>query len=175
MPLSASVDGAGRPPAPLARPAGVIASRTVAALATPLLAAAAAPVALTPGLWAVTSAPVQATLDGRPLTDLPYTPPATPEMQCVAPALARTPAALVERQVPDGCTVARRTVTRAGLSLAGTCRPQAAGLPAGAFTLAAQWSATRYRVRFTTLNPSENGRMGFTGVIEGSRVGACPG
>ena len=176
MPLN-DRDGAGEASAPpaSATPRGRCRAGLASVLAAPLLLAAATPVALRPGLWAVTSAPVQATLEGRKLDDLPYTAPETPETECLASPAALAPAALVERQVPTGCTVIHRTTARDHITLAGTCRPQATGLAPGSFALTGHWTAEHYSVRFTTTNPSENGRMGFTGVIEGKRIGTCPG
>ena len=140
-------------------------------LLLPLLLAATA-TGLTPGAYAVTDSPGQATLDGRPLGDLPYT-PKPPERTCLSPAEARDPVALIRRQVPTGCTVARTTVTPGAVTLTGSCRPQASGLSRGSFRVSGHWTANGYRVDFTTENPSENGRMGFSGRIEARRVGAC--
>lgn len=143
--------------------------------AVPFLAAATASSSTPqPGLWEITSAPQQATLDGRPLGDLPYTPPAAPDRQCFTAADLADPAALVARQAPPGCTVTRRTRTLHGTMLTGTCPPQADGLARGSFRLTGSWRRDSYSVRFTTANPSENGVMGFTGRVDARRVGACP-
>lgn len=141
------------------------------ALLLPLLAATSA--LPQPGLWEMTGAPGQATLDGRALGDLPYTPPAAADRQCLTRDEARDPVTLIARQVPEGCTVAARTVSAHGVTLTGSCRPQASGLARGTFRLVGDWSSTRYGVRFSTSNPSENGVMGFSGRVDARRVGSC--
>ena len=139
-----------------------------------LLLLAAAPAALPqPGLWEIASAPQQATLDGQALRDLPYTPPATPDRVCLAAADLADPVEFIAKQAPPGCTVTRRAATAHGITLTGTCPPQADGLAAGSFRLTSTWTATGYSVRFTTANPSENGVMGFTGRVDARRVGQC--
>ena len=143
--------------------------------ATALLLLAAAPAATPrPGLWELSSAPQQATLNGRPLGDLPYTPPTAPDRQCLAAADLADPVALVEKQAPPGCTVTHRTASAHGVTMTGACPPQTEGLASGTFRLTGTWTQASYSVRFTTANPSENGVMGFTGRVDGRRVGACP-
>lgn len=138
-----------------------------------LLLAATTATTPQPGLWAITSAPQQATLNGRPLGDLPYTPPTAPERQCLGAADLTDPVAFVAKQAPPGCAVAGRLATAHGVTLTGTCPPQADGLARGNFHLIATWTQTTYSIRFSTSNPSENGVMGFTGRVDGRRVGAC--
>ena len=137
-----------------------------------LLAAAAVGGGPRPGLWAIASAPSQATLDGRPLGDLPYT-PSDPERRCLATSDLVDPIMLVTRQTPPGCTVVRRAVAAHRVTLTGTCAPQAQGLARGSFRIDGNWAATSYSIRFTTANPSENGVMGFTGRIDARRLGNC--
>lgn len=146
-------------------------------IALPLLLAAATPAGLTPGLWQVTSAPTGATLDGRPLTDLPYTPPAAPAAPiCMTAIQARDPATwLASSHMPQGCTTTARSVAKGRIAISGTCPPQAPGLARGTVKLTGTWSPDGYTLRFATLNPSENGVMGFTGTVTAKRVGACPG
>lgn len=143
-------------------------------LAFPLLAAAAGSATPQPGLWEVTSAPQEATLNGRPLGDLPYTPTTAPDRLCLTAADLADPAALVARQAPPGCEVKRRSRTAYGVMLTGTCPPQADGLARGSFRLTGSWTRGSYSVRFITANPSENGVMGFSGSVDARRVGACP-
>lgn len=138
-----------------------------------LLLAAAAPAGLRPGLWEMTGTPGQASLNGRPLGDLPYTPPTAPDRQCRA-AADLDPATLIAAQVPPGCTVARRTAGAGRLTLTGTCQPQDAGQPRGTFRLTGRWSRDTWSVAFATENPSENGRMGFSGTVAARRIGDCP-
>lgn len=145
-------------------------------IALPLLLAAA-PAGFTPGLWRITSAPAGATFDGRPLTDLPYTPPVAPaEPVCMTAAQARDAATwLAANHMPQGCTATTRSIAGGRIAIAGTCPPQAPGLGRGTVRLAGTWSPDRYALRFATTNPSENGVMGFTGTVEAKRLGACPG
>ncbi len=144
-------------------------------LLLPLLLAAA-PAGLTPGLWRITSVPGTATLNGQPLGDLPYTPPASPPAPiCVTATQAQDPQAwLASRHMPDGCTVTSHATVRGRVEIAGTCPPQAPGLARGTVRLTGRWTPTSYDLRFATINPSENGVMGFSGVITGKRVGDCP-
>lgn len=138
-----------------------------------LLLLAAAPAGFTPGQWQLTSAPGTATLDGRPLRDLPYTPPTAPETMCVTASELRDPAAWLARGVAEGCTFTRRSIAGGRIAMTGTCAPQAPGLARGTLRLTGRWTPTGYDLRFTTANPSENGVMGFTGTMTGKRVGAC--
>lgn len=144
-------------------------------LAPLLLLAATGPASFQPGQWQVAATPGAATLNGKPLTDLPYTGPSAPEAVCFTPAKARDPAAWLARDVAPGCTLIRRSVLNGRVDLAGACPPQAPGLARGQVRLTGRWTPTGYRVRFVTTNPSENGVMGFTGTIRARRVGACPG
>lgn len=144
-------------------------------LALPLLLAASGPAAFQPGRWQVTSRPGAATLDGKPLGDLPYTGPAAPESICLSPAQASDPAAWLARDLPANCTLSRRRTANGRVDIAGTCPPQADDLPRGAIRLTGRWTPTSYTLRFITSNPSENGVMGFTGTMTGKRVGDCPG
>ena len=141
----------------------------------PLLVGAVAPAGLTPGLWQLSSAPGTATLDGRPLGDLPYTPPTAPEQVCVSAAQVADTAGFLSRGVAEGCTFARRSTARGRVDLTGTCQPQAPGLARGRVRVTGRWTPTSYDLHFTTANPSENGVMGFTGTMSGKRVGTCPG
>ena len=105
-------------------------------LALPLIVVAATAASTPqPGLWQIMSVPQHATLNGRPLDDLPYTPPAAPERQCLAAGDLADPIALVAKQAPPGCAVTRRTATAHGMTLTGTCPPQADGLARGSFRL----------------------------------------
>lgn len=142
-------------------------------IALPLLTAAT-PAGFTPGLWQITSAPGTATLNGQPLGDLPYTPPAAPESVCVPASVLKNPAAWLSRTVAEGCTLTRRSVARGQVDIAGSCPPQAPGLAKGAVRLTGRWTPVGYDLRFVTTNPSENGVMGFTGSMTGKRIGSCP-
>lgn len=147
-----------------------------ALLALPLLLAAA-PAGFTPGLWQLTSAPTGASLNGQPLGDLPYTPPASPPAPiCLTPAQASDAATWLARQnLPENCTLTRRGMAGGRVEISGTCPPQAPGLARGTVRLTGRWTPTGYDLKFITANPSENGVMGFTGTMTGKRVGDCPG
>lgn len=139
-----------------------------------MLLAATAPAAFQPGQWQVATAPGTATLDGKPLGDLPYSGPDAPDSFCLAAAQAADPAAWLARDIAPGCTLTRRVIAGGRVDLAGTCPPQAPGLPRGTVRLTGRYSPTGYALRFVTTNPSENGVMGFTGTMTGKRVGECP-
>lgn len=142
-------------------------------LAALLLLAATAPAPLQPGRWEVTSTPTGASLDGRPLGDLPYTPPTAPDTACLTPEAAADPAAWIARDVAQGCTLTRRIVRNGRIDLTASCPPQDAGLARGTVRLTGRYTADSYHLRFVTANPSENGVMGFTGTVSATRVGAC--
>ncbi|WP_375393816.1 DUF3617 domain-containing protein [uncultured Sphingomonas sp.] len=135
---------------------------------------AAAPTArLAPGLWRVDTVPVGATLDGRPLGDLPYTANG-PQSVCMSPAEAVDPARWFTRDSGTGCAVSRGAIVNGRVDIRGNCPGQAAGDAPGTVQLTGTWTPDRYDLRFATTTVGENGKMGFTGTIAGRRVGACP-
>jgi hypothetical protein len=140
-------------------------------LALALLAAPAA--SPRPGLWTMVATPGTATLDGRPLDDLPYTPPPADAPTCRTLAELHDPAALVVAHTPDTCRETRRTRAPDGIRITGRCAAAAPGAPRGRYTLEGRWTADSYTIRFATTNPAENGVMGFSGTIQGRRVGEC--
>lgn len=146
--------------------------RELAAIAALLAVAASAP-GLQPGKWRIVTVPDTATLDGRKLGDLPYSPPPPAEV-CMSAAEAADPAAWFTREAAEGCTVSRRSVSGGTVAIDGLCPPFAAGLPAGTMRFIGRWSPTRYTVRFVTEASGENGRMGFSGTARGERIGECP-
>jgi hypothetical protein len=141
-------------------------------LATGPMLTAATPTTFIPGLWQVTSTPGTATLNGRPLGDLPYSGPATPPTVCLTAAEAGS-AAWLSRDLAPGCTLTRTRLQNGRVDVAATCPSQAPGLPRGSVRLTGRWTPTGYDLRFVTRNPSENGVMGFTGTMTGKRVGDC--
>ncbi len=147
--------------------------RAAAAIVALAPVAAAAPT-LHPGLWRVASTPQTATLDGRKLDDLPYT-PAAPEAVCLSPAQAADPATWFVRDTPAGCTFSRRSVQHGAVDIVGTCPSASPGYPAGSVRFNGRWSANRYTIRFATTDIGENGQMGFAGTATGGRIGECPG
>ena len=144
-------------------------------LAAPLLLlAAASPPSFRPGLWQVSSAPGTAALNGKPLGDLPYTPPTAPGSICLSPADAGDARAdWLTRDLAPGCTITRSSRANGRVDVTATCPPQAPGLARGSVRLTGRWTPTSYDLRFATANPSENGVMGFTGSMTGKRVGDC--
>lgn len=140
-------------------------------LTAPLLAAGDRP-PLTPGAWTFTNTPEAATLDGRPLRDLPVG-DITSETTCLTPALAATPAAWLARDLLHDCTLDRTIVAGGRVTIAGHCPPQGSEKRAGTLTIIGRYDADSYDVRFATVSPDENGVMGFDGHMAGRRTGAC--
>lgn len=140
-----------------------------------LLAAAASPAGLRPGRWLVRSAPAAATLDGRPLGDLPYRAPAEPEYVCLDAAHAADPAGWLTHDAAANCTLTRRSLAGGRVDLSGTCAPVIDGASRGTVHYRGRWTPTSYRIHFATTTASENGTMGFTGCLTGRRIGECPG
>lgn len=138
-----------------------------------LLAATAAVPTLQPGAWEYINYPGVASLDGRALADLPYTPP-PPERLCLTKSQAANPAAWLARDTPGDCTITRSSVTGGRVDIRGTCPPAAPGFAAGTLVLTGRWSATSYDLDFKTVTRAENGTMGFSGRLTGKRLGACP-
>ena len=147
--------------------------RTMFAITSLVLVAATPAAGLRPGLWQVATSPGTATLDGRPLSDLPYTAPTAPDQVCLTAAQAAAPAAWFAHDAAAGCTFTRERIAGGKIDMAGTCPPQAPGLAGGTVHLTGSWQADRYTLRFATINPGENGRMGFTGTTIARRVGDC--
>lgn len=136
------------------------------------LAAASAPVQLKPGLWRIDNVPQSASLDGRPLHDLPFVQP-EPEMVCMDTAAARQPTRWFTRDSDPSCTFTRHDVAGGRVDIAGTC-PSADGKAPGTVRLTGAWTPVGYRLRFATVANGENGRMGFGGTLAGMRIGECP-
>jgi hypothetical protein len=137
------------------------------------LGAAAAAPALRPGLWQFTNTPQGASLDGRALDDLPYSAPDAPETICVTPAMAAAPTAFLARD-SAACDFTRAAIAGGKVDIVGACPASAPGLARGTVHLTGAWTPTSYALRFATINPGENGVMGFTGTMTGKRIGDCP-
>lgn len=144
-----------------------------ALLALPLLVAASAPATLAPGLWRIENRPTAATLDGRRLADLPYTPPPA-EQVCLTAADAADPARWFTRDSAPGCRWTERRVAGGRVSITGSCPAEEDGQPDGTTRLTGRWSATAYTLRFATIAHGGNGRMGLDGAIRARRIGDCP-
>lgn len=145
-------------------------------LAPLLLLAAAAPSAavLQAGEWSIHAEPGTASLDGRMLKDLPYSPPAQDQSVCLDAAQAADPARWFARDMGRDCQFSRRDIRDGRIDIAGTCPAPDAGQPASRFHLAGRWDATHYTMQFATETQGVNGRMGFTGTTSATRTGACP-
>ena len=145
-------------------------------LTTPLLlvALAAAPAStLQPGLWRFDNVPQTATLDGRRLADLPYT-PSGPQTMCGTPADAATPAKWFARDSGNDCTFTRQSVANGKVDITGTCPPSQPGFDRGTVALTARWTSSGHALRFATLTHGDQGRMAFGGTMTGKRIGDCP-
>lgn len=148
-------------------------ARALAALALVGVTAASTP-GLRAGLWEVRSAPTAATLDGKPLADLPYAPP-PPERVCLTAAQAAAPATWLSRDMPAECKVTAAKMAGGRADIRATCAPKPRDVKAGTMRLTGRWTAENYDLRFETISHGENGRMGFNGTMTGRRVGDCPG
>lgn len=149
-------------------------TRSAPLVALFLTIGAAAPSSFRPGLWTIASAPTGASLDGRPLTDLPYRAPAGPGAVCLSAAEAQGLGWLT-RDLAPGCAITRGALGGDGkVDVEARCPPQAPGLARGTVRLTGRWTPTGYDLSFATANPSENGVMGFTGTMTGRRTGDCP-
>ena len=141
-------------------------------LAAALLAGApSAP--LRPGLWRFTNTPGAATLDGRPLSELPVG-PVTSETVCLTPADAAQPARWLARDLLGDCTLTRTGVAGGAVDISGVCPASDMGRAPGSLRLTGRYTATSYDLRFATIAHGENGTMGFSGAMTGARVGNCP-
>ena len=143
--------------------------------ALPLLLAATAPAGFQPGRWLVSSEPATATLNGRPLGDLPYQAPTEPQYLCLTPTQVADAAAWLTHDAAADCTLTRRSLASGRVNLTGSCAPVSPGASRGTVSFTGRWTPTSYRVRFATTTASENGVMGFSGVLTGRRVGECAG
>lgn len=139
------------------------------------LVAAATPAGFRPGRWLVSSAPATATLNGKPLGDLPYQAPIEPSYVCLTATQAADPVRWLTHDAAADCTFTKRSLAGGRVDLAGSCAPVLDGASRGTVSFTGRWTTTTYRVRFATTTASENGAMGFTGILTGRRVGVCPG
>ncbi len=142
---------------------------TIAAASSLLLAAGDAPLAS--GLWEIRNTPGVATLDGRPLVDLPLGPIKTQTL-CLGSAETKDPVRFFARDLGQDCAIATASVAGGRVKIVGSCPNQLEG-PDSTFELAGKVSTDRYNVGFATTAIGENGRMTFSGKMTGRRVGAC--
>jgi hypothetical protein len=142
-----------------------------AVLSLLLLAAGDAP--LIAGKWEIRNTPGVATLDGRPLSELPLS-PIKSETICLAVADAADPVRYLTRDMGEDCTVAKGSVAGGRVAIGGTCPNQLEG-PDGSFELSGSVGAEEYEVDFATTAIGDNGKMTFSGKMTGRRVGDCAG
>lgn len=141
-------------------------------LSTGVIAAAPTP-ALRAGLWQFDNMPQTATLDGRRLAELPYT-PWGPQSVCLSPREAATPARWFARDSGSDCTFTKTSIAGGKVDIAGSCPPSDTGFDRGTVHLTGRWTPTSYTIRFATLTHGDNGHMGFDGAMTGKRIGDCP-
>ncbi len=145
----------------------------IAALAPALLLLAAAgdsPIAQ--GLWETRNTPGVATLDGRPLDNLPLGDIKTDQL-CLGGAAAADPVRFFARDLDQGCTIASGTASAGKVRIEGTCPNQLEG-PDGTFLLTGRYDRGSYEIDFATSAVGDNGRMTFSGKMTGRRIAACP-
>ncbi len=137
-----------------------------------LLLLAAGDTRLSPGLWEVRNTPGVATLDGRPLAELPIGPIKTQTL-CLGAAELNDPARFFARDLDPACKVSSSRARGGMVKIGGTCPNQIEG-PDANFSLSGRFGRARYEVDFETVAIGNNGRMTFSGKMTGRRVGACP-
>ncbi len=142
---------------------------TIAAASSLLLAAGDAPLAS--GLWEIRNTPGVATLDGRPLVDLPLGPIKTQTL-CLGSSETKDPVRFFARDLGEDCAIATANLAAGQVRIAGTCPNQIEG-PDSTFELAGKVNSDRYDVGFATTAVGDNGRMTFSGKMTGRRVGSC--
>ena len=149
----------------------LIPAATAASLSLLLLAAGDAP--LTAGLWEIRNTPGVATLDGRPLNELPLS-PIKSETICIPAAEAKDPVRFLTRDMGEDCKVANGVVKAGSVAIAGSCPNQLEG-PDGSFEISGKLGPASYEVDFATTAVGDNGKMTFSGKMTGRRVGDCAG
>jgi hypothetical protein len=140
-------------------------------IAAPLLLAAA-DTPFTNGLWELRNVPGVATLDGRPLAELPIGPIKTHRL-CIRTGKEADPNSFLTRDLGADCKVTSAKLSGGKIDIKGTC-PNVSEGPAGIFRLTGKAGRDRYAVDFQTTAFGENGRMTFSGKMSGRRVGICP-
>ncbi|HEV2078857.1 MAG TPA: DUF3617 family protein [Allosphingosinicella sp.] len=144
----------------------------VAAVPGLILLLGAGDVPLSGGLWEIRNTPGVATLDGRELNELPIEPIETQKI-CISPAEAADPVRFFARDMDEGCTIKSASAAGGKVKIVGTCPNQIEG-PDGSFELTGGHSAEAYEIDFATTAFGDNGRMTFSGKLNGRRVGDCP-
>jgi hypothetical protein len=145
----------------------------IAALAPALLLlAAAADSPIAQGLWETRNTPGVATLDGRPLAELPLGEIKTDKL-CLSRKAAADPVRFFARDLDRGCTIASGKASGGKVRIQGTCPNQLEG-PDGTFLLTGRYNRHSYTIHFATTAVGDNGKMTFSGKMTGRRVAACP-
>jgi hypothetical protein len=144
---------------------------SAASLSLLLLAASDSPLAA--GLWEIRNTPGVATLDGRPLDELPLS-PIKSETICLAAAEANDPVRFLTRDMGEDCSIGDGIVKAGGVAIAGSCPNQLEG-PDGSFKIIGRLDSVSYEVDFATTAVGDNGKMTFSGKMTGRRIGDCAG
>lgn len=126
---------------------------------------------LAPGLWETRNTPGTASLDGRPLNELPL-PPLEPERVCLSPADAANPARFLAGATAPDCRIGKSSFAGGRVRIEGSCQSPDGGKD-GSMVLTGRYAADRYTIDFDTTAYGDNGRMGFTGKLVGRRLGDC--
>ena len=137
-----------------------------------LLIGAAADAPLSAGLWEVRNTPGVATLDDRPLEDLPLSPIKTQTI-CVSAAQAADPVRFFAQDTQAACTITSGTAAGGQVKIAATCPGAADGEP-GRLEMSGRYAGASYAIDFATTAYGDNGKMTFSGKLTGRRVGNCP-
>lgn len=136
-----------------------------------LLLAAAADAPLSPGLWEISNAPGQATLDGKVLDDLPLGEIRTQQV-CLAAAEAGDPVRFFARDTQENCRITSGKAAAGKVEIAGICPDPEAGTE-GTVKLSGRFTTDSYELDFATSAEDFQGVMTFSGKLTGRRVGPC--
>ena len=146
--------------------------RRLAMLLPALALGAAADTTLAPGLWEIRNTPGVATLDGRPLDDLPLGEIKTQQV-CLAAAEAADPAIFFARDTQADCRITAIAAVGGKIDIDGVCPNPDEGTE-GTLKLSGGYAADSYELDFSTRAEDFQGVMTFSGKLTGRRIGACP-
>jgi hypothetical protein len=149
------------------------ASRPAAAALIGLILIAATSAPLEPGLWEIRSTPGTATLDGKVLDDLPLGDART-ERVCLASAQASDPIAFFARDTQQDCRITSASAAAGKVDISGSC-PSPEDGSEGTMKLSGRYSSESYELDLATSAEDFQGKMTFSGKLEGRRIGPCPG
>jgi hypothetical protein len=136
-----------------------------------LLALASDAAPLESGAWEILNTPGVASLDGQVLNELPIEPVKSTRI-CVTPKDAANPAAFFNRDMDPACSITKSSASGGSVHIAGTCPNQLEG-PDGQFELKGKFDNRSYDIEFATTAFGDNGKMTFSGNLQGRYVGSC--